>query len=84
MKPSILIFVVDDDTAIQELQETLTEGGYEVTTASDGAEAMAILEEKIPQFRALITDINLFTDSITGWDIAKRARELNPDCRLFT
>jgi CheY-like chemotaxis protein len=79
METSVLIFVVDDDQPVLEfLQVILEDAGYEVTTASDGAEAMAILEEKIPQFRALITDITLSPGTITGWDIARRARAMNP------
>jgi CheY-like chemotaxis protein len=80
VKPSILIFVVEDDLIVQELMQVILEdGGYQVTVASDGTKAMAILEEHLPKFSALVTDIDLMHDAITGWDIAKRAREMNPD-----
>ncbi len=32
---------------------------------------------------AVISDIHL-KGPLTGWDVAKRARELNPDIRVFT
>jgi CheY-like chemotaxis protein len=80
VKPSILIFVVEDDLIVQELMQVILEdGGHQVTVASDGPKAMAILEEHLPKFSALVTDIDLMNDAITGWDIAKRAREMNPD-----
>lgn len=41
-------------------------------------DALAALEECAPELSGLITDVNLGT-SITGWDVATRARELRPD-----
>jgi CheY-like chemotaxis protein len=79
VKPSVLIFIVEDDITIQQiLQAALEDGGYEVTSAFSGTEAMAILEAQLPQFSALITDVNL-SGTITGWDIAERGREINPE-----
>lgn len=76
----ILIFVVDDESLIQEVLETaLQDGGFAVTSASSGEDAIAILESKIPDIRALITDVNLIPGKLTGWDVGRRARELNPD-----
>ena len=73
----ILVFIVDDEPLILEnLQHALEDAGYSVTSASSGEEALALLESKAPDFRALVTDINLPGD-VTGWDIARRARELN-------
>jgi CheY-like chemotaxis protein len=37
--------------------------------------------EATPEIRALITDINL-QDQITGWEVARRAREIFPDLPL--
>ena len=39
---------------------------------------VVLLEKNHGKYRALITDINLNGDH-EGWDLAKRARELNPD-----
>lgn len=77
---SILIFVVDDEPLIHDLLETaLHEGGFEVTSASSGEEAIAILDSKIADIRALITDVNLLPGKLTGWDVGRHARELNAD-----
>ena len=74
----VLIFVVDDEpTIIENLQHALEDAGYAVSSASNGEDAMVFVESKAHDFRGLVTDINLPGD-ITGWDIAHRARELNP------
>lgn len=72
--PSILL--ADDEVLIRDLvEETLQEAGYEVTTAATGAEALAALENAA--FVGLVTDIN-FGGPPVGWDVASRAREINP------
>jgi CheY-like chemotaxis protein len=74
---SILVFLVEDETLIQELVEhALEEGGFAVAIANNGEEAMAMLEADGANFRALVSDINLGRGP-TGWEVAKRARQLN-------
>lgn len=80
MTQSLLIFVVEDDPFIHDLvQGALEDGGFQVTAAFSGEEALALLETENLPIRALITDVNLSPDGLTGWDVAKRARELNPE-----
>jgi len=75
--PSVLVFLVEDEELIRQLlQEALSDGGFAVTMASTGKEAMTLLDQEGAQFGALITDVNL-PGNDTGWDVAKRARELN-------
>lgn len=77
---SVLIFVVEDEPMIQEvLQIALEDGGFEVTTASSGEDAVAKLDAENPAFRALITDVNLARGGLTGWDVARHARELRSE-----
>jgi len=77
---AIRIFVVEDEPIIQELlRVTLEDGGFGVDTASDGNQAIDLLEVGDPPCRALITDIRLAPSALTGWDVARRARELHPD-----
>jgi DNA-binding response OmpR family regulator len=77
--PSVLIFLVEDEEDIRQLlDDGLTDGGFAVTMASNGKEAIALLDQEGAEFGALITDVNL-PGKITGWDVAKRARELNDD-----
>ncbi len=80
METTVLVFVVEDDFIIQEtLQVALEDGGYEVVTASSGEEAVAMLEAEASDARVLLTDVNLSPGKLTGWNVAKRARELKPD-----
>ena len=77
---TVVVFVVEDEPLIQEvLQLALEEAGFAVITARSVDQAIAMLEAQNPEFRALITDINLASGKLTGWDVARRARELNPD-----
>ncbi len=77
MNTPVLIFLVEDEESIQMvLEEGLTEGGYGVVVARSGEEAVTLLDEKGAEFRALITDVNL-SGTLTGWDVAKHAREIN-------
>jgi CheY-like chemotaxis protein len=41
--------------------------GYELLDSTDG------------KFRALVTDINLGSDKLSGWEVARHARAINPD-----
>ncbi|AWM06495.1 response regulator [Bradyrhizobium symbiodeficiens] len=77
--PVLVILVVEDDFLIQDLvQGALSEGGFESEVASSGEEAVTLLQGDENNYRALVTDIHL-QGALTGWDVAKRARELNPD-----
>jgi CheY-like chemotaxis protein len=60
-------------------EQALVDGGFTVAQASTTAEALAMLEAPGAAYRALVTDINLEAGQNTGWEIAKRAREINPD-----
>jgi len=72
------VLVVDDEVLIQMLLETdLTDAGFSVGIASTLDEAVTQLEDKETCCQALVTDINL-ADGVSGWDVARRARELNP------
>jgi DNA-binding response OmpR family regulator len=71
--------VVEDDALIQTIvEQALSEGGFHPEVASSGEEAIKLLQSNKSKYRALLTDINL-GGSLSGWDVARRARELNPD-----
>ncbi|PSO18014.1 response regulator [Bradyrhizobium sp. MOS003] len=75
----VVILVVEDDFLIQDMvQGALSEGGFESEVTSSGEEAVTLLQGDESNYRALVTDIHL-QGALTGWDVAKRARELNPD-----
>lgn len=74
----ILVLIVEDDALIQlELEAALHDGGYATEAENNGESALAKLEAA-PEVRALVTDVNLIGEK-TGWDVARRARELSPN-----
>ena len=75
--PSIII--VEDEELIQEMLACeFEDGGFTVARAMNVEEAMFLLDRPGANYRALVTDIRLGHAEMTGWDIARHARELNP------
>jgi DNA-binding response OmpR family regulator len=76
----VVVLVVEDEFLVQEVvRPALENAGFDVLVAFRGDEAVEILEKDDPgAIRALVTDVDLRT-KITGWNVAKRARELHPD-----
>ncbi len=74
-----VIMVVEDDHLVQTMVEAaLVDGGFEPAIAASGEEAVTLLKGGLTKYRALVTDINL-RDSMDGWEVAKRAREIDPE-----
>ncbi len=80
MENAALILVVEDEDGIRALLNTaLEDDGYKVTLAESGEEGIKVLK-KHREVRGLITDIRLGSErKMTGWEVARQARELNPD-----
>jgi CheY-like chemotaxis protein len=75
-----VILVVEDDQLVQSVvEESLTDGGFGIVIASSGENAVELLDASEGKYRALVTDINLGRDKIDGWDVARRAREIDPN-----
>src|SRR5207244_12345236 len=73
-----VILVIEDEEAIQSLvEDALTEGGFERAIAASGEEAVTLLKGRTGNYRALVTDISL-RGRIDGWEVAKQAREIDP------
>ena len=78
MEDKPLILVIEDDPPIQVVvEEALTDGGFEPAIAPSGEEAVTLLKGGLAKYRALVTDINL-RGRIDGWEVAKQAREIDP------
>lgn len=78
MGNAVPILLVEDEPLIAlSLQDALENAGYGVNLVADGAAATAFLETRDPELAGVITDIQLGPGP-SGWDIARRARELNP------
>jgi CheY-like chemotaxis protein len=55
-----VILVVEGDHLIQSIvEESLTDGGFEIVIASSGQNALELLDASEGKYRALVTDINL-------------------------
>src|SRR5258705_13196162 len=72
------MLVIEDEEAIQSLvEDALTEGGFEPAIAASGEEAVTLLKGRTANYRALVTDIAL-RGRMDGWEVARQAREINP------
>lgn len=83
MDHEVLVLFVDDEPLIFEtVKDALEEGGFTVWPEHTADGAISALGECAAQLSGLVTDVNLGAD-VTGWDIAKRARELRPDLPII-
>ena len=77
LEEALIILVVEDDQSIQSIvEEALSDGGFMPTIASSGEEALTLMGGS--KYRVLVIDIKLGKDRIRGWDVARRARAINP------
>ena len=76
------ILVVDDESSIISVtSQTLQRFGYNVVTASNGAEALAIYTRQHNQIAAIISDLAMpIMDGITAVEAIKR---INPDVEII-
>jgi DNA-binding response OmpR family regulator len=75
-----VVLVVEDDQSIQNIvEEALSEGGFGIAIASSGEQAVGLLDAGKGKYRALVTDINLGRDNMDGWEVARLAREIDPE-----
>ncbi|GAB3317139.1 hypothetical protein GCM10027299_08200 [Larkinella ripae] len=74
MNPQPKILLADDDPAIRKfLSQLLRKSGYQVLVASDGQEAISLLESE-QNLDLLVLDLMMPESS--GLDVIERAREL--------
>jgi signal transduction histidine kinase/ActR/RegA family two-component response regulator len=80
------ILVMDDEKDIRKLLETiLTELGYEVRTAQDGAEAIALCENAKAtsrSFDAVLLDLTV-SGGMGGLEAAAKLKKLDPSLKLI-
>jgi DNA-binding response OmpR family regulator len=78
-----LILVIEDEYTLQGVvEDALTEGGFDTDILSSGEEALTLFKARIKDYRALVTDVNL-KGHLSGWDVAKQVREINPACPVI-
>jgi two-component system, chemotaxis family, chemotaxis protein CheY len=67
--------VVDDSKAIRMiLTRSLNKLGYEVCTAANGAEALAVLNSQAPELSFFLVDWNM--PEVTGIELVERVRRM--------
>jgi CheY-like chemotaxis protein len=72
------ILAVDDEDLIREfLVAALESGGYEVIEAASAEAAYVVLSQNLDRLGGLVTDVNLGRGQPSGWDLARRAREMS-------
>jgi DNA-binding response OmpR family regulator len=75
----VILVVEDDHLVLSVVEDSLVDGGFETVIASSGENAVELLDASDGKYRALVTDINLGRGGIDGWDIARHAREIDPN-----
>jgi CheY-like chemotaxis protein len=75
---ALLILVEDEALLHMEIEEALTEGGFDVKLATTATEGITLLESHKDAVRGLITDVNLGAGG-NGWDLARHARSMMPE-----
>ena len=63
-------------------RDALCRAGFDVTVALDDRSAYSTLAREARSFTAVVTDINLGA-GVTGFDVARRARQLNRDIKVI-
>jgi len=77
-----LILVVDDEPSVQEIARvTLETYGYRVMTASDGAEAIALYAQYLPDVKAVVLDMMM--PIMDGPSCIRALRKVDPDARII-
>jgi DNA-binding response OmpR family regulator len=78
LQESPVILVVEDDPPIQIIvQDALADGGFEPAITASGEEAVTLLTGHKGKYHGLVIDITLL-GRLDGWEVAKRAREIDP------
>ena len=76
-----VLVVEDDDDARATLAAMVTELGYRVLEAENGASALPILEQERP-VNILLSDV-IMPGGMSGVDLARAARKRRPDIRVL-
>lgn len=71
-RPARILIVDDDESIRQTLQEALREANYEVATASNGSEALGVLE----RWRPDLVLLDLVMPRMNAWTFAEAYRNL--------
>ncbi len=76
------ILMVEDERVVRDMtQKLLTRMGYDVHSASNGLDALALIKKNSHVFDLLLTDVVM--PEMNGRELAEKARELIPDVKVI-
>jgi DNA-binding response OmpR family regulator len=79
MESTVKVILVEDEALnAMFVQDALEEEGFEVECLQDAGAAEKAISEGIETVAALVTDVRL-GDGLTGWELARLAREASPN-----
>ncbi len=79
--PDLWVLVVDDDPYIRDVVAQLLEGeGYQIKEATNGAEALGVVNEAQHQPNVILLD--LMMPVMDGWEFARRLQEHIPPLNI--
>jgi PAS domain S-box-containing protein len=81
MRAATVLIVEDDPDVLQSAVEMVRGLGYEVLTAANGIDALAVLNRNVP-IDVLFSDI-VMPRGMNGVELAKEARRLRPGLRIL-
>ncbi len=73
------VLIVDDEEIIRDFLTEVLNDEFEVSTASDGDEAIEKLEQK--RFDLVITDLKM--QRVSGDEVVRFARQANPETKVI-
>ena len=77
-----LILVVDDETNILRITKMILEkNNYQVISANDGPEALALFTQHIQEIKVVLTDISM--PYMDGMELVRALRKMKPDVRII-
>jgi CheY-like chemotaxis protein len=77
--PPRILLVDDDYQVVRYLKKALQENGYSVTSTTSGKQALAMIQERLPDL--LILDLNM--PEPDGFDLLKAERSKFPYLRIL-
>jgi DNA-binding response OmpR family regulator len=77
-KVNPILLVEDEYLLVMPIEDALIEAGFEAVSVGSAEEAALLLNSAPDKYGALVTDIDL-QSHFDGWELARKARQLNPD-----
>ena len=76
-----ILLVEDEPVTLKILKTIFEKADFDVITAQDGLEAIAVYEHKKDQIDVILSDIEL--PEMDGWMMHSRLKEINPQVKVI-